>query len=274
MFEAARSETGALELRWRPAGLTSAAVWILLVDPRTLDPELVAREAFLRELIRVPVDVSAGRAVVHVPVDRPIGLALVARGAGDGPTAPVELAWREALVAKPEARAGAGVFAGAADPARFQALVRTVAEQVAAPPPRAPGPTGFGVRQRRTLTRLSFEGTAGAPRVVVARPTFIAAEDLLAWREAPPADAIALPADADGIVDAATAEEAMAFYAVLEGPAPWRPLTLSPVPPPFDTVTRPFVWGDAATRLGALLASAPADGPGRELALAAARGLT
>jgi hypothetical protein len=62
-------------------------VWILLQDPLALDPDAVTPGALLRELIRVPADAAAGGARVFVPVERPLGLLLMARDAEGRPLA-------------------------------------------------------------------------------------------------------------------------------------------------------------------------------------------
>ena len=115
-------------------------------------------------------------------------------------------------------------------------LAARVAASIASKPLAEPAPGGFGATQRWTLTRLAFiprdasrapapptPGTPGVRRMLIVRPTFIAAADLAAWRHAPPADAHALPPDADAIVDGTTAEGATTFYAVLEAATPDDP---------------------------------------------------
>ncbi|MCC6623955.1 MAG: hypothetical protein IT385_22045 [Deltaproteobacteria bacterium] len=262
MFTPIESSTGALDVRWDddPTVATLEA-WLLLVDPAGIDPDTLAREAFLRELIRVPIDARALRARVHVPVGRPLGLALVARDAAGLPLGPRAFTLDAPERSQPEAGSVAS-------------LERVVAERLAVPAPRVLGPTGFGMRQRRTLNRLAFPVDAGpAPRVAIVRATFIHEEDVRAWAEGPPDDAVPLPPDADGLVDAATPDDVMAFYVVLEasgeGAGPWRPLVLTPVPPPFDATARPCVIGDGPARAAALRASAPDSGPARELVDAA-----
>jgi len=267
MFTAVRSSTGALEVAWRDdPEVASLEAWVLLVDPDALDPASLDRQAFMRELIRVPLAPRAGQARVYVPVDRALGLALVARDAAGQALAP-----RDFTIAAPLAAAEREATSLAGPAARDVAsLERALAERLAVPAPRTLGPTGFGMRQRWTSSRLAFTPEAGpAPRLAVVRPTFIHEDEIRAWADAPPADAIALPPDADGLIDAATPDDAMAFYVVLEGPAPWRPLTLSPVPPPFDATRRPHVIGDGRARAAELARTMPADGPARELVQAA-----
>ncbi len=110
---------------------------------------------------------------------------------------------------------------------------------------------GFGAKQRWTLTRLGFApATCNRERVVVVRSTFLDATTIASWEAAPPADAIALPAAADGLVDALTADDAMAFYAVFErSEDAWRSLPVTLLNPPFEEAQRPFIIGDAAARL-------------------------
>lgn len=122
---------------------------------------------------------------------------------------------------------------------------------------RAARPTaGFGARQRWTLTRFGFE-TSDLPRALVLRPTFIDEATLASFQAALPADAVPVPIGADGLVDAVSDDDAMMFYALLEGPAPWRPVPLRPLSPPFEESLRPFVLGDAAARLEPYLSQQP-----------------
>ena len=122
---------------------------------------------------------------------------------------------------------------------------------------RAARPTaGFGARQRWTLTRFGFE-TSDVPRALVLRPTFIDEATLASFQAALPADAVPVPIGADGLVDAVSDDDAMMFYALLEGPAPWRPVPLRPLSPPFEESLRPFVLGDAAARLEPYLSQPP-----------------
>lgn len=90
LFVPVSSATGALDLTWPPFVAHELHVWILLtapdgpgaLDPTTLDPLML-----LRELIRVPAQAAAGRARVFVPVDRPLGVLLMARGEEGHPVA-------------------------------------------------------------------------------------------------------------------------------------------------------------------------------------------
>jgi hypothetical protein len=137
----------------------------------------------------------------------------------------------------------------------LEAFARRLAQGFRGPPPERP-PTGFGARQRWTLTRLGWAPEPGRPLLLVVRSQFIDAEALAAMEAEPPADAIALTPGADGLVDGLTAEDAMAFYAVLEGPTPWRSLRVLPVPPPFDTLGAPVLLGEVEARVEAGIARA------------------
>jgi hypothetical protein len=128
------------------------------------------------------------------------------------------------------------------------------------PPPRTPPPAGFGLQQPWYLGHLSFPAETAAPRLVVRRTTFIQATDLQAWREAPPADAMPLPDRCNTIIDAIADVGETAFYAVLEGPGPWRSLPLVPLGPPFSGVLEAFVFGNARARLDAAIEAALARG--------------
>lgn len=277
MFRRTLSETGALELTWPRLNATLHA-WILLVDPERLDPSGLRPEVLLRELIRVPLP-SEPRAIIYVPVGRVIGLALVARDIADRPLEPPPFTITDYRAPSAPAATPPGpiareplVFAQAA-PADLAAIAQRVANQLSVPAQKVVGPSGFGARQRWYLTRLGFVATEpDAPRVVVLRSQFIGEAELAAWRDAPPADAMSLAPAADAIVDGVTPDEAMAFYAVLEGPAPWRPLTLTPLQPPFEDARAPAFIGECRARLGPLLERAPIDSPQHELLTAALLG--
>jgi|GEM_PF-1696239 len=152
-----------------------------------------------------------------------------------------------------------GVRAPAAPVVPILATVVTTAPVTPNPPSLSlvASPTarlGFGAKQRWTLTRLGFApGTPQRTRVVVVRPTFLDATTIAQWEVAPPADAIALPADADGLVDALSADDAMAFYALFEQTIEgWQSLPLTLLNPPFDESVVPFAIGDVAARLAHL----------------------
>lgn len=325
-FIPAHSPTGSLELAWPPFAAAELHAWVLLCDPSTLTPAALHPEALLRELIRVPLDPERGAATVYVPVDRPLGVLLMARDADGRPlpspaptvrsgppvarsaappeaprpdTTPKAPAPATPPAAMPPAAAGRAlplVFARGKEPLPdLSAMARRIAERVGATastvPANAPSAAdpasdaahaagdaaprqGFGARQRWTLTRLGF-APAGPhrERALVVRATFLSPAELGAWERALPDDAVPLPPECDGLVDARTPDDAMAFYAVLEGPAPWHPLPLQLLNPPFDECRRPFVLGDAARRLAPLAAATPTSEAHASLVAAALRGL-
>jgi hypothetical protein len=78
-FVLATSQTGSLDVTWPAFDADELHVWILLADPRELDPDALHPERLLGQLIRVPVEATAGRATVYVPTWRPLGVTLVAR---------------------------------------------------------------------------------------------------------------------------------------------------------------------------------------------------
>jgi hypothetical protein len=90
-FIAAKSPTGALNLSWPPFSAHELHVWILLRDPDLVDPHTLSADALLRDLIRVPVAAERGRARVFVPVDRALGVLLMARDVGGRPLPPPPL---------------------------------------------------------------------------------------------------------------------------------------------------------------------------------------
>ncbi len=266
----ATTDDGALVVAWDPSALsaTSRAAVIVALRPLTDDlADAFWAGALDTDLIRYPVDPRAGHARLQVPAGRPLALTLITRDAAGAPAAGPPL--RVAPASPPAARLLEGpvthahapddhvplVFAGAGPPPDFDALARRVAAAVsgqpsdAASPSRPPG--GFGTHQRWYLTRLGWSAPACAELAAVVRDRFIAPEDIAAWRDAPPPDALPLSPDADGLVDGLCPEGATIFYAVLAGPAPWRPLALSPVPPPFSAATRPGLLGPVEDRLGA-----------------------
>ena len=90
-FVLASSQSGSLSITWVMDGVETPAelhVWILLSDPRELDPGALHPDRLLAELIRVPVDPTAGNALCHVPVGRPMGVLLMARDVDGGLIAP------------------------------------------------------------------------------------------------------------------------------------------------------------------------------------------
>ncbi len=168
------------------------------------------------------------------------------------------------------------VFAEHRRPPDFDALAKRVADRTAPPPALRPfatpaGPskkpmetpepsifsmtrpqTGFGLRQRWTLTRLHVP-PSDTDRLVIARTTFIADADIRAWATAPPPDAIPMPPRCDGIVDGLHPEDTMVFYLVLErSPDLFHPVTPTPVAPPFEASRSPLLLGDPRARLEAI----------------------
>lgn len=113
--------------------------------------------------------------------------------------------------------------------------------------------TGFGLRQRWTLTRLHVP-PSDAERLLIARTTFISDTDIRAWNSAPPADAIPMPKSCDGVVDGLHPEDSMVFYLVLERSPDdtYRPVIPTPVAPPFEESGSPLLLGNPASRLEAI----------------------
>jgi hypothetical protein len=288
------ARTGAVEVHWAPPGRAARLrVWVLLGDPAALSAADFEPSRLLPRLLRVPVEPAARVARVHVPVGRPLGVAIVG-DAHDGtpltarpercvdlpldPPAPLDTdapraAFPEAP-AEPARRAHALAVLPGEGAAAIDALARRLsAQHPAQPAPPAPG--GFGLTQPFYPGRLAFPpGTADVPRVLVHRAGFISADALAEWREAPPADAISLPEACDGVIDCLTSEGRTSFFALLEGPAPWRVQPLSPSAPPFAEIHHPATIGNAPATAAALAArAATASGPLRELLLAAMNGL-
>ncbi len=144
------------------------------------------------------------------------------------------------------------VFAAAAgEVPDLGALAHRVARRLAAPQaPTEPAAGCFGARQRWYLTRLALpHPDGGAPRALVRSDRFIGADTLRRWRAAPPPEAVPLPQDVTAVVDGVTAPDHTAFFALLEGPAPWRSRPLAILPPPFETAGVVLALGDAAARL-------------------------
>ncbi len=106
---------------------------------------------------------------------------------------------------------------------------------------------GFGARQRATLVRLRWPVPPGGQALyLVARSTFLSAEEVAGWATGPPEDAIELPAGTDGLVDARPEPGRTTFYAVLAG---GRSLPLAPDPPPFGGASAPWLLGDVEEAL-------------------------
>jgi len=296
MFLPVTSSTGALRVAWDARPGSAFRVWVLLRDPVDLTPDDLHPQRLLPYLLRVPVPTAATSATVHVPVGRPLGICVVGRDERDAPQSfipnkvadialdvdPPPAAQRPppdaAVPERPpnaEAPDTAFVLAQGSSHEAMAAMAARMAATGPSPSPAAPGPTGFGLRQQWYLARLEFDaGPPSSPRVVIQRPTFIGPAELAAWAETLPDDAKALPAGCDGLVDATTPEDAMAFFVVLQGPCPWRPIPLAPASPPFERIDAPYVLGDARGRLAAIEARNSAASPAFfDILTAARRGL-
>jgi hypothetical protein len=281
---------GELALSWEPFPARRAFVVAALREPESFGAEAFWSGAVDNDLIRIPVVAAEGRAVIFIPAGRPVALTLVARGA-DGALLPAPLlvaapqhSDRDVLdctdpnddvatqhrdapklpgpVAHRAAPSRDTPFVFVADEAApdLTALARRVAERAtdgAAAPvvPARPRPSCFGTRQRWYLARLALPGAGAGPRLLVRRSTFMDADLVASWAAGPPEDAIAVAADADGLIDGVAAEDDTTFYVLLAGPAPFRPLPLMPVAPPFDAVRRPMTVGPAAERLDGAIAA-------------------
>jgi hypothetical protein len=152
MFVRCATRTGTLRVTWEPPATpaSEARLWLLLVDPATLTPDALHPARLLRELIRIPVAPQAGEAIVHAPVERPLGLALVGRDAADAPTLLAQVTWAETQLpdAAPEpwaasverpGRAPLGPFVEAPAPPTAGPVAPS---GLAAPAPSAPRGTG------------------------------------------------------------------------------------------------------------------------------------
>ncbi|MCB9733781.1 MAG: hypothetical protein H6745_14365 [Deltaproteobacteria bacterium] len=179
----------------------------------------------------------------EAPSEPPAATSVLARprsGSGALPTGPVGHDGRVARDAPLH-------FVDDEAPDRLAAVVRRLGGDRPAAP-TAPRVGGFGTAQRWTLTRLALP-ERGRQRLLVRRKQFMAADEVASWATAPPVDAVAVPEDADGLVDGLGEVGDTVFYTLLAGPAPWRALPLTPLPPPFSGVTRPFALGNARGRL-------------------------
>ncbi len=267
---------GRLDVHW-PSLEPEPHRLVVVVALRRIDEADVAgfwAGDFDADLVRQPAERGATAATLYVPAGRPLWLGLVATDAAGAPAPAVASG---ALDARSGVGAGARALEGpvphshppdagtelvfVAGPGEsapdLAALAGRVARQVVggadaagsmAPPARG----AFGAKQRWYLTRLGWpEGADSGPRALIRRPTFITAEEVARWSHELPPDAEPLPPDADGLVDGATPDDATAFYVVMQGPAPWRPLPLAPIPPPFDASRRPVLVGDVESPLTA-----------------------
>ena len=196
-FVPTRSATGSLELRWVPFPADELHVWILLTDPASLVPGDLRPDSLLRELIRVPADAATGTATVYVPVERPLGLLLMARDAAGRPCpTPPFTARSGAPVARPatrpETRTSASdartiplVFARGRDPLPdLGGMARRIAERLGAPSQRVPAVS--------PLAAVAERIPAVSPLAAVAEP--IPAVSPLAAVAGPPRPAPPLPA--------------------------------------------------------------------------------
>lgn len=144
------------------------------------------------------------------------------------------------------------VWVGDAAPASSDLMARIAGHVGGTPhgPREVSGSTGaFGARQRGWLTRLTWEPSTPRERRLVRSASFLDAERLQELAGRMPEDAIHIPADADAIVDGLTPAGEVMFYALFEGPTPWRPIPLMPVAPPFNGLKCPHLLGDVPGRL-------------------------
>lgn len=267
---ATASADGMVRVRWdAPAQAIAAAHLLVCLRPVTADDAAAFWAGELdADIIRHPVRPGGGRAEIPVPTGRPLHLALVWRTPGGGlaPSPKLRLAPEraapppvlEAPVHHDHATADspALVFVAGSEAPDLGALARRVALSLGTPSrasaPPAP-PPAFAARPRWSLVRLAFEPPAGAPLSLLRRTRAIDPSELAQCVDAPPADAIAIPPDSDGLIDALSgsepAAEGVIFYALFAGPAPWTPLPLVPLLPPFDAAGRPTLLGPVEDRL-------------------------
>ncbi|MEZ4264752.1 MAG: hypothetical protein R3F39_00120 [Myxococcota bacterium] len=287
----ATAPAGSLRVRWSappepPEPPTQASLLVCLRPIFPDDAEEFWAGGLDSDIIRHPVSAGDGHATLAVPSGRELHLALVLRGPDgalmDAPA--LSLAPEPSLAPAPPRVLEAPVHHdhGASDPPALifvagtaapdlDALARRVALAVGAssPAPSAPASVpAFAARPRWSLVRLAFEPPPGAPLRLIRRDRAIEAAELAGWRDRPPPDALELPPDTDalidGLADPAAPEPSVMFYAVFAGPAPWTPLPVVPLLPPFDAARRPALLGDVEARLApavdqrlARLATAP-----------------
>ena len=123
------------------------------------------------------------------------------------------------------------------------------------PPEVAHGTGAFGARQRGWLTRLTWEPSSARQRKLVRSSSFVDGARLAELATQMPVDAVDVPAQADCVVDGLTPIGEVMFYALFEGPDPWAPVSLMPVPPPFRGLESPLLLGDVEARLNQWAAS-------------------
>jgi hypothetical protein len=258
-----QSAHGRLRVSWDiedlPKDVARASVTVVLRTVRSRDVEALLRGDFKNDCLRIPVTMSDGSECVYVPSDRVLTLFL---GLYDRQG---QLLTSPSISVRDEAEPAEGselmdaqtekdpefVFVEGGKTPELRKLAQNVARSLtgqATKPTKSHHVGSFGTKQRWYLSRIGWNRSS-KELLLVARPTFISMEDLALWADSPPDEAIPLPADCDGLIDATSPEGSVTFYAVMEGPAPWRPLRLAPVPPPFDTMHAPFVLGDANVRL-------------------------
>lgn len=113
----------------------------------------------------------------------------------------------------------------------------------------------FGARQRGWLTRLTWEPSPALERMLVRSSSFVDGARLAELATQMPVDAVAVPAQADCVVDGLTPMGEVMFYALFEGPEPWTSVPLMPVPPPFSGLESPLLLGEVEVRLNQWAAS-------------------
>jgi len=262
-FQHYTSSTGIVAAKWRPDNLPTdvATAWFVVVLrhlEKTAIGALLAGD-FRNDLVRIPAKMTQISQELHVPVERPLTILLIIRDEKGNilPSPDVLLSdvapecSPAVVTAKHESAFPELVFVDGASQPDLQTLAQGVANAISgrtAPPKRRENVGSFGTKQRWYLNRITWPPSPH-PLLLVARHTFIAPNDLDQWKTDPPEEAIPLPPACDSIIDATAEENRVMFYAVLEGPTNWKPLALSPVLPPFDSVSAPYVHGDAEARL-------------------------
>lgn len=252
-----------MHLKWDPRAIPAGTQGHLLILLRPFAPgdaaKILAGE-FNSDLLRVPVTPDQGHASAFVPAHRPVSLLLVFRDAKNGgvnpgqvQVLPIAAAIRPAPPKPSDDSDASGgcafVFVDDSGAPDLHKLASRVAahfsgKKVPKPPLREGG--AFGTKQRWTLSRLTWVPTPKAPLRLIVRPTFIESTEINQWEDALPTDARAMPPGTDGLIDATTPAECFAFYCVLEGPAPWRALPLTPLLPPFSGIKRLHSVGKSA----------------------------
>lgn len=267
---AAVSADGTLRVQWsaREQAITAAHLLVCLRPVTAGDAAAFWAGELDSDIIRHPVEARSGFAAVPVPTGRPLYLALVLRGPDGELAASPELRLAPERAPTPrvlespvdhehsDSSPPALVFVAGPDAPDLAALARRVALSTGASPPAGgpPAPTpAFAARPRWSLVRLAFDPPEGAPLLLVRRPRAIEPAELARLAHSPPADAVALPPDSDGLIDglpgSEPAAEGVTFYVLLAGPAPWTSVPLVPLLPPFDAAKRPALLGPVEDRL-------------------------